>query len=725
MAMQSHSKLDEEILLCSICLDTLKEPKVLGCLHRYCKECLTNVIANVPDAETFKCPTCRQEYDVPDGGIEGIKGDFLLEAVLETRKLEKDLKEKQREQICSSCVKQSTMVAICPDCGGFICEVCHSGHQVMKVFSSHCHLVTLEDIESGKVSFNAQDITTIRKAPKCSDHEDMVLHINCQTCDKLICPVCAPIHHGGHKLEEVSSTAKRMKNTVQVLAEKTLLSGNTLEGKVRDMQKIRQERLKQISEITDKIKQKVQIEERKVINNEQILLKELEEKKKLVMKQSQQNLKDISQEKELLLDEMKTLEAFCMKIFQNMEEEAHSKLKTIRNSQITAQLLTNDFNNWSVVFAASDVEKALQTVLNESASENFEPAMTSLTGLRMDFSNLKFSTVARICWNQTCQLDLSKHDAKKYPGQGKIATYDIKFIPEMSKLILARVQGIYVYLMAVNPERGTSREEQCYHFQNNLSYLNACIPGTTKGKIYSFVENGKRLCLVTEICQNNFTTKYCKIPFLDPVISCVDKFDECDEMVFGIRGSTMLYRCNFDAILLSSLQVKIDNFQPPVSLAASKRGYILLCDGERKAISIDDKQANLVHEFRGRSYLDRPMVISEDQNGLVYILWQLTDSNKHGNGDEKESVANVKMNVVNVVRQYTLSGTFISEFIVDKTMTLMTTMVASDGQVAVALASQDGRVAQFSMVCNSLLHEFYTFACKRDSRGKYKQKGQV
>lgn len=697
MAMQSLSKLDEEILLCSICLDTLKEPKVLGCLHRYCKECLTNVIANVPDGETFKCPTCRQEYDVPDGGIEGIKGDFLLEAVLETRKLEKDLKEKQREQICSSCGKQSTMVSICPDCGGFICEVCHSGHQLMKVFSSHCHLVTLEDIESGKVSFNAQGITTIRKAPKCSDHEDMVLHINCQTCDKLICPVCAPIHHGGHKLEEVSSTAERMKNTVQVLVEKTVLSGNTLKEKVRDMQKIRQERLKQISEIMDEIKQKAQIEEEKVIKNEQILLKELEEKKKIVMQQSQQNLKVISQEKELLLDEMKTLESFCMKMFQNIEEEAESKLKTIRSSQITAQLLTNEFNNWSVVFTASDVEKALQAVLDESASEKFEPAMSSLTGLRMDFNNLKLSTVARISWNQTCQLDLSKHDAKKDENQNEKVTYDVKFIPVINKLILARVQGANVDIVSVILERGTISMEQCYHFVNDLPFLNVCIPGATKGKIYSFVENDKRLYLVDEIWKKKFTTKFCKIPVVDPVISCVDKFDKCEEMVFGIRGSTMLYRCNFEAVLLSSLQVEIDNLQPPVSLVASKMGYILLCDGERKAIAIDDKQANLIHEFRGRNHLDRPMVISEDQNGLVYILWQLTDSDKHGNGGEKESVANVKINVVNVLRQYTPSGTFISEFIVDKTMTLMTTMVASDGQVAVALASQDGRVAQFCM----------------------------
>ncbi|KAJ8033112.1 E3 ubiquitin-protein ligase TRIM56 [Holothuria leucospilota] len=698
MAMQILSKLDEEILLCSICLDTLKEPKVLGCLHRYCKKCLTKVIANVPDAETFKCPTCRQEYDVPDGGIEGIKGDFLLEAVLETRKLEKDLKEKQREQICSSCGKQSTMVAICPDCGGFICEVCHSGHQLMKVFSSHCHLVTLEDIESGKVSFNAQGITTIRKAPKCSIHEDMVLHINCQTCEKLICPVCAPIHHGGHKLEEVSSAAERVKNTVQVLAEKTVLSGTTLEEKVRDMQNIRQEKLKQISEIMDEIKQTVRIEEENVTSMEKILLKELEEKRKSVIEQSQQNLEDILLKKELLLNEMETLKDFCVNTFQKIEEEAESKLKTIRNSQITAQLLTNDFNHWSVVLAAGDVEKALQTVLDGNTSELFKPAMGSLTGLEMDFRNLKFSTLAGMCWNRNFQLHPSKVDAVWPVDEGERIPCDLKFIRDTSELILAGLQEIYVHLFRISLDLGTIDEEQCYRFLSGATCQHVCIGGTKDGHTYSFADDGKRLGLTSLVDGEKFLTKYFYSALADTIISCVDKFQGCDEMIFAVRGSTMLYRCNFKAVILSSIQVKVDNLQPPVSLATSKRGEILLCDGYSKAVAIDNKRGTLTHEFWGRSHSDRPLAISEDQRELVYVLWQVKDDAKCRDEINQEGEGNLKADASNVVRQYTRCGTFISEFIVDKTRTMMATVVTSNNEVALALASQDSQIEQFCMV---------------------------
>ena len=41
----------EEMLICSMCLDVLENPKTLNCLHSYCKECLAKLKGKTPEKE--------------------------------------------------------------------------------------------------------------------------------------------------------------------------------------------------------------------------------------------------------------------------------------------------------------------------------------------------------------------------------------------------------------------------------------------------------------------------------------------------------------------------------------------------------------------------------------------------------------------------------------------------------------------------------------------------
>ena len=50
----------EQFLLCKICLDDLKYPKTLPCLHTFCAQCLHYYIEhNNIDGRKFTCPVCR------------------------------------------------------------------------------------------------------------------------------------------------------------------------------------------------------------------------------------------------------------------------------------------------------------------------------------------------------------------------------------------------------------------------------------------------------------------------------------------------------------------------------------------------------------------------------------------------------------------------------------------------------------------------------------------
>ena len=62
---------------CAICLDVLKIPKALPCLHSFCLSCLENTVES-PESEIIICPTCREEHKLPNDGVKGFRDNHTL-----------------------------------------------------------------------------------------------------------------------------------------------------------------------------------------------------------------------------------------------------------------------------------------------------------------------------------------------------------------------------------------------------------------------------------------------------------------------------------------------------------------------------------------------------------------------------------------------------------------------------------------------------------------------
>ena len=53
-----------ERLTCAVCMEQFKEPKVLPCLHTYCKACLEKLVKKQGSDHIITCPECRQDSKV-------------------------------------------------------------------------------------------------------------------------------------------------------------------------------------------------------------------------------------------------------------------------------------------------------------------------------------------------------------------------------------------------------------------------------------------------------------------------------------------------------------------------------------------------------------------------------------------------------------------------------------------------------------------------------------
>ena len=206
--MASKAKRSREDLACAICLDRLKEPKLLPCFHTYCKACLEGLLHKSKDEQTT-CPQCRSTHPLPTGGAGGFPDDRVLENALDLY----TLKESQTNDAalpCSMCTEDDPSVAHCSTCGKFLCDFCAKAHRRQVSFRDH-KVVTLDQLSSDAVK-------SLERPRYCSHHPEETLKLYCNTCQALICRDCSVVDHQHHRF----SFAKDARSEVQLQLEQTI-----------------------------------------------------------------------------------------------------------------------------------------------------------------------------------------------------------------------------------------------------------------------------------------------------------------------------------------------------------------------------------------------------------------------------------------------------------------------------------------------------------------------
>ena len=191
-------------LTCPICYQLFNNPKYLPCHHSYCEQCLEKMQVQ----NKIICPECRNEATIPAGGVKDLPNNFFINRMVDELVLKRKV-EGEEEVKCDECDEDEPVVAYCPECNMFFCQICNESHKRSKRFRGH-GIVPLTELRSSK---DAQLQAKV-KIPVCKDHNYELNHY-CESCDKLVCLYCTVKEHNGHNHDTVNNMATKHRNQLR------------------------------------------------------------------------------------------------------------------------------------------------------------------------------------------------------------------------------------------------------------------------------------------------------------------------------------------------------------------------------------------------------------------------------------------------------------------------------------------------------------------------------
>lgn len=230
-------------LICPLCKKQLNEPKLLNCLHVFCKQCLIDgmhsISENGDSASSISCPKCKQETIVYDS-IDQLQDDCIIHNMLDMLAIE------ARSLNCNSCNFSEKAEARCANCVQYLCDACIKAHQYMRCFEGH-RVVRFQEIketykknlalnnderkntnERGAIDYGVP----IHKPLFCKTHTKESLKFFCNTCQIPICTECVVNIHTQpmHQYERLDDAQSKNIKDLEFLIEKSKEKINECHG---------------------------------------------------------------------------------------------------------------------------------------------------------------------------------------------------------------------------------------------------------------------------------------------------------------------------------------------------------------------------------------------------------------------------------------------------------------------------------------------------------------
>ncbi|XP_063416462.1 E3 ubiquitin-protein ligase TRIM33-like [Mytilus trossulus] len=226
-----------DVFMCPICLETLKSPKSLPCLHTFCETCIGEFILSTEQRaeqklSNYRCPICRTVVTPNNPGDEAsqwaasLPHNFKISSLMDNSK-----RVKRNCHLCKRRDKISEATQWCRDCMEALCEECLQFHGIMKL-SAHHKIVKIEEMDTASSGVDEPNLSMI--SDSCPVHTSKVLEAFCFEHQELCCLLCLTLHH--RKCEHVQAI-EEMQNLKNVKMSMLLSEVNAIKVKVEKVMK--------------------------------------------------------------------------------------------------------------------------------------------------------------------------------------------------------------------------------------------------------------------------------------------------------------------------------------------------------------------------------------------------------------------------------------------------------------------------------------------------------
>ncbi|KAM9333243.1 tripartite motif-containing protein 16-like [Pholidichthys leucotaenia] len=217
---QQAIQLDQNKMICSICLDLLKDPVTIPCGHNYCMSCIQSCW---DEKETHSCPQCRKTFR-PRPVL--VKNSLLAELVEDLKKARhpapSDAYAGPGDVVCDFCTeKKLKATKSCLDCMVSYCEEHLLPHFSVGPLKKHKLIETTSDLQEN-----------------ICPHHDKLKEIFCRTDQQCVCYLCLMYDHKGH--DTVSAAEERTVRQKEVGRNQSEIL-QRIKEKEKDMKELQQQ----------------------------------------------------------------------------------------------------------------------------------------------------------------------------------------------------------------------------------------------------------------------------------------------------------------------------------------------------------------------------------------------------------------------------------------------------------------------------------------------------
>ncbi|XP_071824810.1 uncharacterized protein [Apostichopus japonicus] len=719
--------IEDKFFECSICLDLFKEPKLLPCLHRFCKPCLEPILEG--QVGTFECPLCKDVCNIPNNRIDGFKTDFHMKSMLQFIQLQKTF-ENEEVRVCAGCSKKLKVTAYCFKCKDFLCVQCYQFHSTNKMVADHRgNVLALKDVE-GK-SLTLEKLASLKEALRCHVHTEFKAQLCCCTCGNLpVCVTCTYGKHKGHDLQDVANVSKEERERLQKRLEELVKRKENVTSLTDKINKVNAELTSIVADTKRKWKSQYESQTRELQNEKEKGKRKFHRFKTVLEERSRKELKELETEmeekireikenydrmikikireskekeetkrnelekRELKIDEtMNKLDAVMNERNKTIEEQQQRKLRETQNLSDLCNQWVNKFENMSTI-ASSVLEsrnhwtdaqcipdiRAASEPLVEDIMKDF-PEMESISDITMDDLPMLCIDKVNISDNVESVVDFDVIKGILFCLRGITSTCSGNIV------ISGRLSSDHSFITVINRQGRQIRQNKIDKGKgSSLQPFRYCA-ALSRDKIASICRSNQLVVYNIHggsLTQKNITSFFGDIKTVgEKYASCITTDTIRGHIIVGTSIGSLFI---FDEELKFIRALKLPEVIKRSRDILYHQGVLLICDEKNRcayAVTMDTAKtgAELLYKLPipaidGGTWC--PWSICVDRAGFVYILWY--SAGKY------------------IITQYSQDGQqLLTTKRTEDTVWCMTTLMTEEGEKLLVATSYAGTIFSYGL----------------------------